>query len=411
MNGESRVWIVISRPDRLPTAIAVAQAVRAQFPGGVHLLHEHSKWWDHAQWRPYAGQFDEIHAFPRVNTCRGLRDLSRLYRESAARREAIAQLPIGKKRDLVVCVGGILTISNATISAHPEAKKVLCVAEKVYRDLTRVGERTRYRFTTSGWLQNRIVEPMAGLNRTLHFKPRINPGGDGVRVERLQKNPEFLYHRIVVMSNGGTDVSNNPKIIGAKYPSVAELQDLPEVSDRNGDGISRRVIFFGTPFLLIHNVSADVYVEQLNRCLDYLRRNFSGHALIYRPHPNETNEADRAELDGFRIEDDREAAELYLLRNYQTIAAVFSVSSTVSRTALNNGINGYAMYPVFPFTTQQAEFFVGVMGDVPVEFTIRDLNSPPIPYQPIVAESGRSFAEAMRMAAEHVAASIADLGA
>jgi hypothetical protein len=146
---------------------------------------------------------------------------------------------------------------------------------------------------------------MAGLNRTLHFKPRINPGGDGVRVERLQKNPDFLYHRIVVMSNGGTDVSNNPKIIGAKFPSVAELQDLPEVSDRNGDGISRRVIFFGTPFLLIHNVSPDVYVEQLNRCLDYLRRNFSGHALIYRPHPNETNEADRAELDGFRIEDDR----------------------------------------------------------------------------------------------------------
>jgi len=179
MNGESRVWIVISRPDRLPTAIAVAQAVRAQFPGGVHLLHEHSKWWDHAQRRPYAGQFDETHAFPRVNTCRGLRDLSRLYRESAARREAVAQLPIGKKRDLIVCVGGILTISNATISAHPEAKKVLCVAEKVYRDLTRVGERTRYRFTTSGWLENRIVEPMAGLNRTLHFKPRINPGAMG----------------------------------------------------------------------------------------------------------------------------------------------------------------------------------------------------------------------------------------
>jgi len=68
------------------------------------------------------------------------------------------------------------------------------------------------------------------------------------------------------------------------------------------------------------------------------------------------------------------------------------------------------MHPVFPFTTQQAEFFAGVMGDVPVEFTIRDLNSPPIPYQPIVAESGRSFTEPMRMAAKHVAASIADLG-
>src|SRR5437016_6089182 len=190
------------------------------------------------------------------------------------------------------------------------------------------------------------------------------------------------------------------KSYSPNFPAVAELRDLPQVSDRNGDGISRQVIFFGTPFLLIHNVSPDVYVEQLNRCLDYLRRNFTGHTLIYRPHPNETNEADQLKLDGFRMENDREAAELYFLRNYQAIAAVFSVSSTVSRTALNNGINGYAMYPVFPFTMQQAEFFAGVMGDVPVEFTIRDLNPPPIPYQPIVAESGRSFAEAMKIAAE-----------
>src|SRR5438046_5913070 len=246
--AQPKLWIVISRPDRLPTAIAVAQAVGAQFPGGLHWRREDSKWWDRAHWQPYAGRFDEIHPFPRVNTCRGLRDLSRLYRESAARREAIAQLPIDKERDLIVCVGGILTISNATISAHPKAKKVLCVAEKVYRDLTRVGERTRYRFTTSGCLQNRLVEPMANLNRTLHFKPRINPGGDGVRVERLQKNPEFLYHRIVVMSNGGTDVSNNPKLIGAKSPSVAERQDLPQDSYRNGICIGCQVYFFANSF-------------------------------------------------------------------------------------------------------------------------------------------------------------------
>src|SRR5947208_14641509 len=143
------------------------------------------------------------------------------------------------------------------------------------------------------------------------------------------------------------------KSYSPNFPAVAELRGLPQVSDRNGDDISREVIFFGTPFLLIHNVSPDVYVERLNCCLDYLRRNFSGHALIYRPHPNETNEADRLKLNGFRIEDDREAAELYFLRNYQTIAAIFSVSSTVSRTALNNGINGYAMYPVFPLIAQQ----------------------------------------------------------
>jgi len=40
------------------------------------------------------------------------------------------------------------------------------------------------------------------------------------------------------------------------------------------------------------------------------------------------------------------------------------------------------------------------MGDLPAEFTINDLNSPPVPYQPIAAGGGRSFTEAMRMAAE-----------
>jgi hypothetical protein len=51
------------------------------------------------------------------------------------------------------------------------------------------------------------------------------------------------------------------------------------------------------------------------------------------------------------------------------------------------------------------------MGDVPAEFAIHDLNSPPIPYQPVAAESGRSFAKALRLTVEHVAASIADLEA
>jgi hypothetical protein len=50
--AQPKLWIVISRPDRLPTAIAVAQAVGAQFPGGVHLLREDSKWWDRAHWQP-----------------------------------------------------------------------------------------------------------------------------------------------------------------------------------------------------------------------------------------------------------------------------------------------------------------------------------------------------------------------
>jgi hypothetical protein len=85
-------------------------------------------------------------------------------------------------------------------------------------------------------------------------------------------------------------------------------------------------------------------------------------------------------LDGFEIEDDREVAELYFLRHFESIDAVFSVSSTVSRTALNNGFNAYCLWRCFPFPQSSASFFEKVMGEVPPEFDIRDLSRSPIPY-------------------------------
>ena len=141
------------------------------------------------------------------------------------------------------------------------------------------------------------------------------------------------------------------------------------------------MIFFGTPFLLVKNLEPTVYIEHLNRCLDYIRRNYSGRDLIYRPHPFEKGEASNINLAGFRVEDDREVADLYFLRHFAEIEAVYSVSSTVSRTALNNGLNSYALWRCFPFSETQAKFFRKVMGDVPPEFEVSDLTKPTVAYQ------------------------------
>jgi len=141
------------------------------------------------------------------------------------------------------------------------------------------------------------------------------------------------------------------------------------------------VIFFGTPFLLVRNLEPEVYIEHLNRCLDYIRRNYPDRDLVYRPHPFEKGEANKINLAGFRVEDDREVADLYFLRHFAEIEAVYSVSSTVSRTALNNGLNSYALWRCFPFSETQTKFFRKVMGDVRPEFEISDLTTPPVAYQ------------------------------
>jgi hypothetical protein len=409
MNSTSdgaKLWIVLGRPVRLPSALIAVEVLRDRFPGGCHLLRDESQWWERAQWQPYAHYFTDVHAFSRVKTCRGLVDLPRLYRESAERKRAVAALPVNPETDVLLCLASVLGLGNAAASAHPYVYKILAISRSGYDGLMRRPDRMRFRFTTSGWLQNRLIEPLAGLERTLHFKPRINPGGDGVRLLRLQKDPDAVYDTVVVLSNSGRElpVAANENKIAARFPSMVELREFAAMdSGSNGQDRHRRVIFFGTPFLLIHNLSPEAYVEHLNRCLDYLRTHYPNQCdLIYRPHPIETSEAERLDLKGFRVENDREAAELYFLRHFAEIEAVYSVSSTVSRTALNNGLNAYSLWRCFPFPETSAKFFEKIMGDVPIEFDIRDLTQPPIAYQTSRRSdpNTRSFGEALKIAAE-----------
>ena len=404
-NG-AKLWIVLGRPVRLPSALIAVEVLRDQFPGGCHLLRDESQWWDRAHWQPYQRYFAGVHSFPRVKTCRGLIDLPRLYRESAERKRAVAALPINPDTDALLCLASVLGLGNVAASAHPDVYKILGISKSGYEGLMRQPDRMRFRFTTSGWLQNRVVEPLAGLERTLHFKPRINPGGDGVRLIRLQKDPDAVYDTVVILSNSGRELpaGADERKIAARFPSMAELHDFsaPD-STGNGQDRHRRVIFFGTPFLLIHNLSPELYVEHLNRCLDYLRTHYGANCdLIYRPHPIETGEAERLDLKGFQIENDREVAELYFLRHFAEIEAVYSVSSTVSRAALNNGLNAYSLWRCFPFPETSARFFEKVMGDVPLEFDIHDLTQPPVVYQASRKPdpNTRSFGEALKIAAE-----------
>ncbi|HXP35578.1 MAG TPA: hypothetical protein VN827_08535 [Chthoniobacterales bacterium] len=401
MQEEPKLWIVISRPDRLPNALVGADALRDRFPGGVHLLREESKWWKNAKWQEFVSEFAEVHAFPKVRTCRGLKDLPRLYRENVDRQRGVGALPIDPDNDVLLCLAGLLGLGNAALSAHPDVYKILCASQKAYGELTRHGDRTRFRFTTSGWLQNRVVEPLAGVERTIHYKPRINPGGDGVRLRRLQRDPDEIFDVIIFMSNSGGKLPTRAEdqIIPSRFPSIAELRNFYAQLNARQDR-QRRVIFFGTPFLLVKNLAPEVYVEHLNRCLDYIRQNYPGRELIYRPHPFEKGEASRLNLEGFQAEDDREVADLYFLRHFAEIEAIYSVSSTVSRTALNNGLNSYALWRCFPFSETQTKFFRKVMGDVPPEFEISDLTKSPVAYQDRQSPVGdaTSFTQALNRA-------------
>ena len=379
---QPKAWLVVNRPNLLPTALAAADALADRYPGGCHLLREDSSWWQHARWEPYRPRFAAVHTFARISACRGLFSVVRTYRQFAARQRALAALPIDPERDVLICLAGITELANAAVAAHREVRRLLCVPQQVYENLLRRPDRWRYRFTTAGWLHNHLIEPLAGLERSLHFKPRLNRGGDGVRLIRLRKAPAEIYDAVLILSNTGREHPPEPgrQIYRARFPNLGELCAAA------GDGTARQaptrraVVFFGTPFLLVKNLPPAAYAARLSDCLDYLRRFYPGRRWVYRPHPAETGEAAALRLEGFEVETDGETAELYFLRQLGVIEAVYSVSSTVSRVALNAGLNAYCFWRCFPFADRQRQFFEKLMGFVPPEFDRRDLSTPPPPY-------------------------------
>ena len=393
-----QAWLVINRPNVLPTALAAAHALAEHYPGGCHLLRENSSWWQPVRWDEYQARFATVHSFERVQAARGWFDAPRLYRQFAARQRALAALAFDRRRDVLVCLAGVTSLANAAACAFRPGRRLLCLPHTVYEGLVRPPDRWRYRLTTAGWVQNRLVEPSLGLERTLHFKPRLNRGGDGVRHLRLQRAPEYVYDAVVVLNNTGQPppIDPRPRTTFARFPTLDELGPATS-TDRAATACRRRVVFFGTPFLLIKNLSSTVYVERLNQCLDYLRRSYPDGAWLYRPHPAENGEAAALRLDGFEIETDGEVAELYFLRHAREIVGVFSVSSTVSRVALNFGLPAYSLWRGFPFAETQRHFFEKVMGDVPPEFDLHDLSTPPLPYAERPA-AGSTLGVALRTA-------------
>jgi hypothetical protein len=376
----SRLHIALARPDRLVEALALVLRARESF-SACHLIYENSAWWNRNRLEEFRPLFGRIDAVPKVRANRGLYDLPREWRALRDRQRQLAGLGI-QPGDVIVCLAAITGLANALASAYPGIPKILCVALKKYLDASREPDFRKYRHTTSGWWENHLLEPTNGLGRTLHLKPWRSCGGDGVRLERLERSLADVFEGIVVLSNHGTDLpAGHPAhVFASPFPDLAELRPLLPALPSPAAG-PPEVVFFGTPFLLVRNLPPAQYAEILSRCLDYLRRHYAGKCrLRYRPHPAENDELRQLRLEGFELEDDGEVAELYLLRNSRSIAAVFSVSSTVSRVAANFGLNAYSFWRCFPFAPAASVYFESMMGQVPAEFDIRTLADAPVAY-------------------------------
>lgn len=140
-----------------------------------------------------------------------------------------------------------------------------------------------------------------------------------------------------------------------------------------------KVIFWGTCFKqLPDDLNISGYVETVNKCLDYIRRECRGHELYYKPHPAEKNESNLLNLESFKLVEDPSVGEVFLWKNWDEIAYSFSVMSNAAISAYDFGINSYVFYKLFKPIVGEASYeaFEDFFRDMPNNFFINDLDKP-----------------------------------
>ena len=107
---------------------------------------------------------------------------------------------------------------------------------------------------------------------------------------------------------------------------------------------SESVVFFGGDFYNISGIDREEFIKKNNQCLDYIRKNFSGHKLYYKPHPAETTERRHLNLECFELVEESILADLFVWKNRKNIKCAFSIFSSSSITAHALGVNSYNFF-------------------------------------------------------------------
>ncbi len=165
------------------------------------------------------------------------------------------------------------------------------------------------------------------------------------------------------------------------------------------DSEKKMVVYFGNDLMSTTGFSVaqkDLYFQKCNNCLDYIRKNFGGCDLYYKPHPVDPGESENEtgflNLDGFNLINQKITSELFLWNNFSQIKATFSTGSLSSFGAYSMGLNSYVFYRCYSdvYPKQLVAGFNDIFSKMPESFFVNMLDQKPIANERVL-EKDESF--------------------
>lgn len=375
----TKSWIVIDHPQQLAIAIWVSRSLKKEFGQNSNLVISRHAYWKGIKFSEYRKEFSKVKWFERLDYplpsfslylqfVVSLLLIPKFYKLS----KFVKNLGIGKG-DIIIGLSTQQFLENKILRFYSETKRIGVVPMAVYRN-----SRKRFLWETHKYsLGSFIVKRLQYIFR-MHeviciYRKRIGPKRDGDTIQRYKKPISKIYDFLLVMENSGTNFSNRTraKIIRTRYPYTLNLGNVKKSA-------RKMVIFLGEAPFLTSNLDSKIKIELMNKCLGFLRKNYGRkYELIYKPHPRSDSELKVLDLREFIIYKGHDPAEIFFIKNRSNIHAVFSVSSTSSRSALNCGLPSYVFYKIFPFEPSVEKDWVNLLGKMPNNSVIVNFDQKP----------------------------------
>lgn len=396
--NKKKVWIIVDHPQQLITALAIFKCLDQKVK--VNLLISKHEYWKKYNLNKYLHFFSKVFWFERYDYPPPYLNIVKQIGSTALNFYGlfITKLKLEKiginKEDIIIGLSLCQFLENLVISTFKENKSISIMPQISYQNENKKPKKYFFEYSL-GSLMTKTVQKMFGMNETIFMhRKNVKEFGDGDIFLGYKEKLEKVYDHILIMNNIYDDDFKKNKIknvISITYPSRFGL------TKKSTNNKMKKVVYLGDPFLKSNNLPPHKYLIYANKCLDYVRKNFSKkYSLIYYPHPRETKESSQLNLTRFNIQRNKKPVEFYFLEEGENISAIFSVFSTASRFALNFGINSYIFYPVFPFDLITIKDIKNFYGAIPSNSVIKNLKNKPKELKLFQNDRNISFGEYLK---------------
>lgn len=352
-DNRKNYWIILDHPKQFLIALYLTTHIKKKHGGKVNLLISKHEYWKYFDIKKYKNNFGSITWFGRLDYPPPMMNKIKQFLASLLLVPRLFFLKLKSKtinfhkQDVIIGLSLCQFLENMILSNNPYLKSIsiLPLSEYFYYENKPDPKNFVLGFSSkfSGW-----IIKVFGMYETIysHRKGRKKLG-DGDYFLAFRKSLKDIYSGIILtvtkvdrnMSKLQSDAKNN-NIFVSEYPDI----EFGKIDIEK----KKKIVFMGQPLLLLGNRDKKSYLNKLNQCLNYLYKVYGKkYELIYKTHPRENIDDSLLDLKQYRIEKKRQPAEIYFMENKENIEAVFSVSSSTSRSALNAGIKSYLFAKLF----------------------------------------------------------------